>query len=164
MTELSWPDVAGRMGKGVHYLPLRIYYADTDISGAVYHANYLSYCERARSDCLRLLGVQQSETNWSTSGGQMGFVVRRAVCEFYKPARMDDLLTIETRFKSMTGARVEIAQRIRRGTELLFESEVLCAVVDGRGVPKRLPDSLKRAMEAFRAEEEGPGGAGLTHR
>jgi acyl-CoA thioester hydrolase len=149
MTAMTWPDVAGRIVNGVHYLPLRIYYADTDISGAVYHANYLSYCERARSDCLRLLGVQQSETNWSTSGGQMGFVVRRALCDFHRPARMDDLLTIETRFKAMSGARVEIAQRIMRGAELLFEAEVLVAVVDGRGVPKRIPDSLKQAMAAF---------------
>lgn len=149
MTRMEWPDVAGRIVGGVHYLPLRIYYADTDISGAVYHANYLSYCERARSDCLRLLGVQQGETNWGSTGGQMGFVVRRALCDYYRPAQMDDLLTIETRFKSMTGARVEISQRIVRGGELLFGLEVLVAVVDGRGVPKRLPESLRQAMASF---------------
>src|SRR5687768_18530595 len=85
----AWPDIAGRIVKGMHVLPVRVYYEDTDFSGAVYHANYLKFCERARSDALRLLGIRHGELE-----GQLGFVVRHMTCDFLKPARIDDLLLI----------------------------------------------------------------------
>ncbi len=104
MTE-RWPDLAGRIEGKVHVLPIRVYYEDTDFSGAVYHANYLKFCERARSDCLRLLGIHHSELQ-----GTAGFVVRRMVCDFLKPALIDDLLEVETRFGEFGGARMELNQ------------------------------------------------------
>jgi acyl-CoA thioester hydrolase len=137
-----WPDLAGRIEDGVHRLPVRIYYEDTDFSGAVYHANYLKFCERGRSDFLRLIGVHHREIM-----GQLGFVVRRMTCDFRAPARIDDLLEIETRFRSWAGARMELAQQVLREEDMLFAAEVTVALVDAEGKPKRLPSELVKAFE-----------------
>ena len=136
MTE-RWPDLAGRIAGGVHMLPIRVYYEDTDFSGAVYHANYLKFCERARSDCLRLLGIHHSELH-----GTASFVVRRMVCDFLKPALIDNLLEVQTRFVEFAGARMELSQRVMRAHEKLFEAKVTVALVDGKGKPKRLSPEM----------------------
>lgn len=142
-----WPHVGGRIAGGIHVLPVRVYYEDTDFSGAVYHANYLKFCERGRSDYLRLLGVHHHLLD------DMGFVVRRMVCDFLKPARIDDLLEVETRFVEHAGARCEISQCIKRATDSLFTAQVTVALVDGRGRPKRLPKVMTAAMK-FHPESE----------
>lgn len=140
MTE-RWPDLAGRIAGKVHVLPIRVYYEDTDFSGAVYHANYLKFCERGRSDCLRLLGIHHSELHGSAS-----FVVRRMVCDFLKPALIDNLLEVETRFVEFAGARMELVQVVRRGSEKLFEAQVTVALVDANGKPRRLPPEMTRTF------------------
>jgi acyl-CoA thioester hydrolase len=140
MTE-RWPDLAGRIAGKVHVLPIRVYYEDTDFSGAVYHANYLKFCERARSDCLRLVGIHHSELH-----GTASFVVRRMVCDFLKPALIDNLLEVETRFVEFGGARMELSQTVKRSGEKLFEAQVTVALVDGRGKPKRLPPEWARTF------------------
>jgi acyl-CoA thioester hydrolase len=134
-------DIAGAMSGGVHRLTVRVYYEDTDFSGAVYHANYLKFCERGRSDCLRLLGVAHHG-----GGGPAGFVVRRALCEFLKPATIDDLLTVETRFVEARGARMELGQSIWRGGAALFEARITVALVDAAGRPKRLTEAMRAAF------------------
>src|SRR5262245_15194040 len=88
----AWPDIAGRIEGGIHLLPIRVYFEDTDFGGVVYHANYLKFCERGRSDYLRLLGIHHHRLEG------LSFVVRHMVCDFLKPARIDELLTVETRF------------------------------------------------------------------
>ena len=138
MTE-RWPDVSGRFEGKMHILPIRVYYEDTDFSGAVYHSNYLKFCERARSDCLRLLGIHHSEMH-----GTASFVVRRMVCDFLKPAMIDNLLEVETRFVEFAGARMELTQTVMRSGEKLFEARVTVALVDGRGKPKRLPPEMTK--------------------
>ena len=140
MTE-RWPDISGRFEGKVHHLPIRVYYEDTDFSGAVYHANYLKFCERARSDCLRLLGIHHSEMHRSAS-----FVVRRMVCDFLKPALIDNLLEVETRFVEFAGARMELTQTVARAGEKLFEAQVTVALVDGQGRPKRLPPEMTKSF------------------
>ncbi len=142
MTE-RWPDLAGRVVEQIHILPIRVYYEDTDFSGAVYHANYLKFCERARSDCLRLLGLHHGELH-----GTANFVVRRMLCDFLKPAMIDNLLEVETRFVEFSGARMELEQRVLRGGEKLFAAQVTVALVDGQGRPKRLPPEMKNAFLA----------------
>src|SRR5215212_4840716 len=82
MPEAQWPDISGRVEAGLHILPVRVYFEDTDFSGAVYHANYLKFCERARSDCLRLLGIHHGELHEAGGGKRLGFVVRRLICDF----------------------------------------------------------------------------------
>jgi acyl-CoA thioester hydrolase len=140
MTE-QWPDISGRFEGKVHRLPIRVYYEDTDFSGAVYHANYLKFCERARSDCLRLLGIHHSEMH-----GTASFVVRRMVCDFLKPALIDNLLEVETRFVEFAGARMELIQTVMRAGEKLFEAQVTVALVDGQGRPKRLPPEMAKTF------------------
>ena len=135
MTE-RWPDLSGRIEGNIHILPVRVYYEDTDFSGAVYHANYVKFCERARSDCLRLLGIHHSEMH-----GTASFVVRRMVCDFLKPA-----LEVETRFIEFAGARMELVQTVRRASEKLFEAQVTVALVDGQGKPKRLPAEMTKTF------------------
>ncbi len=134
MTEL-----AGRIEGQVHILSVRVYYEDTDFSGAVYHANYLKFCERGRSDCLRLLGIHHSELH-----GTASFVVRRMVCDFLRPATIDDVLEVETRFVEFAGARMELAQQIVRSGEKLFEAQVTVALVDADGKPKRIPREMAK--------------------
>jgi acyl-CoA thioester hydrolase len=140
MTE-CWPDLAGRIEGKVHVLPIRVYYEDTDFSGAVYHANYLKFCERARSDCLRLLDIHHSELQ-----GTAGFVVRRMVCDFLKPALIDDLLEVETRFGEFGGARMELSQTVLRAKERLFEAQVTVVLVDKQGKPRRLPPEMTKTF------------------
>lgn len=140
MTE-RWPDISGRFEGKVHSLPIRVYYEDTDFSSAVYHANYLKFCERARSDCLRLLGIHHSELH-----GTASFVVRRMVCDFLKPALIDNLLEVETRFVEFAGARMELIQTVMRASEKLFEAQVTVALVDGQGRPKRLPLEMTKTF------------------
>ena len=139
----TWPDIAGRRDGPLHVLPVRVYYEDTDAGGVVYHANYLKYCERARSDCLRLLGIHQRQFE------DMGFVVRRMVCDFLKPAQLDDLVTVETRFLSMAGARLELDQKVVLGAEILFQAIVTVALIDGAGRPKRLPPGMAAALNSL---------------
>ena len=136
-----WPQLGGRITGGVHVLPVRVYYEDTDFSGAVYHANYLKFCERGRSDYLRLLGIHHHLLD------DMVFVVRRMVCDFLKPARIDDLLEVETRFVEQVGARFEISQRVKRATDSLFTAQVTAALVDGRGRPRRVPKVMAAALK-----------------
>jgi acyl-CoA thioester hydrolase len=125
MTNRSWPDLAGRIEGGVHILPIRVYYEDTDFSGAVYHANYFKFCERGRSDVLRLLGIDQ-RARWE-SDAPLAFVVTRLSCVFLRPGRADDLLEVETRLRGLTGARLDIDQRVLREGNRLFEAQVTVA-------------------------------------
>jgi acyl-CoA thioester hydrolase len=139
--------LSGRFEAGTHILPVRIYYEDTDFSGIVYHANYLRFLERGRTDFLRLAGLDQSVLH---AQGDLVFSVRRMLLDFLKPARMDDVVIVETAISVMKGASIMMAQRIRRadGTsrgETLLTAEVLVAAIrDGR--PARLPDAVRALL------------------
>lgn len=140
--------LAGRIDGETHILPVRVYYEDTDFSGVVYHASYLRFMERGRTDFLRLLGVAQGhlfETAKEEAGAGVFFVVRSMVIEFLRPARIDDVLTVETRTEVVKGATLNLAQRVLRGEEVLVEANVRVAFLAG-GKPVRIPDGLRRAM------------------
>jgi acyl-CoA thioester hydrolase len=139
-----WPDLAGRIEGGTHVLPVRVYYEDTDFSGLVYHANYLRFCERGRSDCLRLLGIHHHELQQGRLA--LSFVVRRMVCDFLAPARIDDVLEVESRFVRVSGARMEIAQTVTRDGENLFRAAVTAALVDASGRPQRFPKAMIQSL------------------
>jgi acyl-CoA thioester hydrolase len=132
----------GKITNGIHHLAVRVYYEDTDFSGYVYHANYLKFCERARSDWIRLAGFDQN--GLAASEDKTFFVIRRMNCEFIKPAKFDDILTVETKPGDIGGARFGILQRVLRGDEVLFTADVLAVLVDGRGRPKRVPPDMAR--------------------
>ncbi len=133
----------GSIVDGTHRLELRVHYEDTDFSDFVYHANYLKFCERGRSDFLRVLGLDQKAM---MAGDGLMFVVRRMVCDFLKPARFDEELTIETVPVEQAGARFEMRQKVLRGAEALFTAEVTAVLIDGRGKPRRLPPEMARLL------------------
>jgi acyl-CoA thioester hydrolase len=123
-----------------HRLMARVYYADTDFSGVVYHARYLEFFERGRSDFLRLAGVHHSELAGGSHGEALIWIVRRMEIDFRSPARMDDVLTIDTRTVKISGARISMAQQILRGDDLLVEAKVEAAIVGANGRPRRFPE------------------------
>ncbi|MCX8292978.1 tol-pal system-associated acyl-CoA thioesterase [Phyllobacterium sp. 0TCS1.6A] len=131
--------LAGELTADGHRLQARVYYADTDFSGVVYHARYLEFLERGRTDYLRLLGVHHSELAEGKLGESIVWVVRRMEINFRSAARIDDILTVETHTAAISGARVKMAQSISRGDELLLTATVEAALVNGAGRPRRFP-------------------------
>jgi len=128
------------MDEAGHALPVRVYYEDTDFSGFVYHASYLRFMERGRTELLRGLAGDQSDLHREAKG--LVFVVRRMKIDFLKPAYMDDQLVVRTTTRELRGASMTLSQDVRRGEEILVAAEVTVASVrDGRAV--RLPDSLR---------------------
>ena len=123
----------GEMRDGRHLLTVRVYYEDTDFTGIVYHANYLRYMERGRSNYLRLLGADHRALFEATEKEAPGFafVVRAMKIDFRKPARMDDVLEIITEPAEVKGASMTARQRIMRSEELLVEATVRVAFVSG---------------------------------
>ena len=139
----------GEIRDGRHVLTVRVYYEDTDFTGIVYHANYLRYMERGRTNYLRLIGADHRALFEETEKEAPGFVfvVRSMTIEFLKPARMDDVLEVVTAPEEVKGASITLHQRILRGDELLVEAHVRVAfVADGRARP--IPKALRTAMQA----------------
>lgn len=131
--------ISGALTPSGHRLMARVYYADTDFSGVVYHARYLEFLERGRSDYLRLAGVHHSELADGSLGEKVVWVVRRMEIDFRAPARIDDILTIDTRTEDISGARIFMAQKLWRGADLLIEARIEAAIVGESGRPKRFP-------------------------
>ncbi|MCW2315022.1 acyl-CoA thioester hydrolase [Rhodoblastus acidophilus] len=125
-----------------HVFPIRVYYEDTDFSGIVYHANYLRFIERARTELLREFDLRQREIH---AGAQIFFVVARMNIEFHRPAHMDDLLTVETRVERIAAATLDLDQRVKRGEETLFTARVLIAAVSG-GRACRIPRDIREKL------------------
>ena len=128
-----------------HRLPVRVYYEDTDFSGVVYHASYLRFLERGRTEILRDLGVHQADLHGGGGAGALAFVVRRMAIDWIKPARMDDLLVIETEIALLRGASMALKQRILLGAEVLLTADVLVALVSN-GKPARMSQDLKSRL------------------
>lgn len=143
------PHLDGAIRDGRHHMQVRVYYEDTDFSGIVYHANYLRFMERGRTNFLRLLGADQralfAEAEAEVPG--FAFVVRAMTLEFLKPAVMDDLLDVVTWPEIVKGASITMGQEIRRGDTVLIEAKVKVAFVAGdRARP--IPKALRLAMSA----------------
>ena len=139
----------GEIRDGRHVLTVRVYYEDTDFTGIVYHANYLRFMERGRTNHLRLLGADHRALFEETAREAPGFafVVRSMNIEYLKPARMDDVLDVITEPEEVKGASITLRQRVMRGDELLVEAHVRVAFIsDGRARP--IPKPLRIAMKA----------------
>jgi acyl-CoA thioester hydrolase len=149
------PSLAGDLHDGRHVLHVRIYYEDTDFSGVVYHASYLRFMERGRTDYLRLLGVDHrslfEETEKEAPG--FAFVVRAMTLDFLKSAHMDDVLTVTTTPEEVAGASITLRQTVSRDGVTLVEARVRVAFVSG-GKAQRIPKPLRLAM---RADQESGG-------
>lgn len=120
----------------VHRFAVRIYFEDTDLSGVVYHANYLRYMERARSDMLRLAGIDQRAQQ---EAGEGAWAVTDLAIRYRAPARLDDVLTVESHVTAVRGASVDIAQTIRRDDDMLTEATITAAFVSPQGRARRQP-------------------------
>ena len=148
----------GELRDGRHVMSVRVYYEDTDFTVRVYHANYLRFMERGRSNYLRLLGANQrglfEEIEREAPG--FAFVVRSMQIDFLKPAHMDDVLEIITEPEVVKGASLTMRQRIVRNGELLVEARVRVAFVSGgraRPIPKPLRIAMKADQDAVAAEK-----------
>lgn len=144
--------ISGTLTKTGHRLMARVYYADTDFSGVVYHARYLEFLERGRSDYLRLAGVHHTELIEGKHGERIVWVVRRMEIDFRSPARIDDILTVETRTADISGARILMAQQLKRDEEVLVEAKVEAAIIGENGRPRRFP---KEWIAAFMPQAAG---------
>lgn len=141
---------AGRFEGKVHILPIRIYYEDTDLSGVVYHANYLRYMERGRSEFFRSAGIEKlavlnDEQPWA-------WTLRRVTLEYLMPARLDDLIEVHTTAVSLTGARMVADQKIYAGGGLLTRGSVEACMIALSGRPKRIPSALRDKLAPLLCE------------
>lgn len=129
-------------------LPIRVYFEDTDFSGLVYHGSYIRWCERGRSDFLRLIGNDHRALIEGASGREpAAFVVRRMSLEFLKPARIDEVLELTTRVEETTAATLTLDQRISRDGLELFTAEVMVVLLSAAGKPLRLSSALREALQ-----------------
>lgn len=152
--EKSWPDLAGRIEAGKHILPVRVYHEDTDFTGLVYHANYLKFCERGRSDFVRLAGIGQTDM-FAGEGAQepAAFVVRHMDVDFLKPARMDDVLEIVTSVEEIGGAAMTLCQEVTRDGGVLVRIRVKIVLIGASGKPRRLGELVRHGLQAFVNQE-----------
>ena len=144
-----WPDLAGRLIAGGHVLPVRIYFEDTDFSGVVYHTNYLKFMERGRSDMLRLLGGSHDALEDGVLGEKLVFAVHRIEIEFFRPARIDDLIEVETKVGDMGGARLTLHQTVRRGAETLVQAKVTIVMINHEGRARRIPATVRDSLSTL---------------
>jgi acyl-CoA thioester hydrolase len=125
-----------------HTLQVRVYYEDTDMARIVYYANYLRYIERARSDWVRGLGIDQN----AMKAQGLVFAVRRVEADYLMPARLDDELVVETEVVQVTGARLVMDQVVRRGKDRLFHAIVTVVVITDSGHPARMPANIRQML------------------
>lgn len=140
--------ISGRFVGTTHHFAVRIYYEDTDLSGIVYHANYLRYMERARSDMLRLAGIDQRA---GVEEGTGAYAVTDLHIQYRAPARLDDELIVTSTVEQVRGASCVIHQTIRHGHTVITEAAVTAALLDPAGRPRRQPKSWIAAFEAIKS-------------
>ncbi|GAA0732728.1 tol-pal system-associated acyl-CoA thioesterase [Sphingomonas japonica] len=128
--------IEGRFDGIEHRFPVRVYFEDTDLSGVVYHANYLRFMERARSDMLRLAGIDQRAAH---EAGEGAYAVRDMAIRWLAPARLDDMLVVVSKLMKIRAAAALIHQRVMRGQTILAQADVEAAFVAPSGRPRRQP-------------------------
>ena len=142
MTDDAVP-TSGCFRNGTHVLPIRVYFEDTDAGGIVYHAGYLRYAERARTEMLRCLGIEHT---LMLAEHRVFFVVREMQVQFHAPARLDDALEVHTRTDSASGARLRLSQTVRSRDAVLVEFALTLACVTREGRPRRWPARVATAI------------------
>ncbi len=149
MTEIAG---LGAFDGKTHILPLRIYYEDTDLSGMVYHANYLRYMERGRTEFFRLAGITQMAD--LDSAEPTAWAIRNVEIKFHSPARVDDALAVHTKLTGISGARLAASQRIYAGKTLLTDGRIEACIVTLTGKPRRIPENIRALLTPFLYETE----------
>ncbi|MES2498692.1 MAG: YbgC/FadM family acyl-CoA thioesterase [Pseudomonadota bacterium] len=144
------PPYSGRFEDGAHLYALRVYFEDTDAGGVVYHASYLRFMERARSDMMRVAGIDQ---RGAMERGEGNYVVAEMTIRYRAPARLDDDLIVVSRVGTMRGASCVVHQRVICGTETVVEADVSVALVGPDGRPKRQPRHWIDIFERLKRDE-----------
>jgi acyl-CoA thioester hydrolase len=137
----------GRFDGKAHILPVRVYYEDTDVSGIVYHANYLRYMERGRSEFLRLAGIHHMVM--LANAEPIAWTIRRMEIDYAKAARLDDNLEVHTRYRTMSGARLTGEQWVKRNGVDLVTAKVEAAIITMTGKPRRIPEDVRVKLQDF---------------
>jgi acyl-CoA thioester hydrolase len=140
----------GRFEGKIHLLPIRIYYEDTDLSGIVYHANYLRFMERGRSEFFRCAGIPRLAAHHTEEA--WAWTLRKAEIEYLKPARVDDLIEVRTAAVSLTGVRMVADQRIYCGDRLLTRGSVEACIIALSGKPRRIPQDMREKLAPLVSE------------
>ncbi len=130
-----------------HVLPVRIYYEDTDFTGMVYHANYLRYFERGRSDFFRIAGI--SHTALLALAEPTAFTLVRVEVDYRRAAKVDDALLVHTAYDALQGARLMVSQRIMRGDELIAEAKIQAVCISLEGRAKRPPPEMVARLRPY---------------
>lgn len=141
--ELDAP-ISGRIADGVHILPVRVHWEDTDAGGIVYHASFLRFMERGRSEMLRVLGLDQTALR---TQHRLNYVVRRIEIDYKLPARFDMPLQVRTSADRLGAASLDLRQTITAEAETLTDAYVRCVSIDPEGKPLRAPDPVRSALE-----------------
>jgi len=137
----------GRFEGKTHILPVRVYYEDTDVSGIVYHANYLRFLERGRSEALRLAGVHHMVM---MSGEEpVAWTIRRLEIDYARPAKLDDALEVHTRYRVLAGARLTGDQWVKRQGETLISAKIEAALITMTGKPRRIPETVREKIQHY---------------
>lgn len=144
---------SGRFDGDQHLFPVRVYFEDTDLSGVVYHANYLRWFERARSDMLRLLGIDQRAAH---EAGEGAYAVSALDLKYLRPAKLDDAVLLRSHVSELSPASCRIVQRAFRDDTLLCEAKVRVAFVAPNGRPRRQPREWVAAFQTILSQAEGP--------
>ncbi|MFZ5720521.1 MAG: YbgC/FadM family acyl-CoA thioesterase [Pseudomonadota bacterium] len=144
---MSAEPTAGWLEGREHVLPVRIYYEDTDFTGMVYHANYLRYFERGRSDFFRLAGI--SHTELLNLPEPTAFTIVRIEVDYRRAARVDDALLVRTTYDAVQGARLMVSQRIVRGDDLIAEAKLQAVCIDLKGRARRPPATMVELLRPY---------------
>lgn len=142
-------DGLGRFEGKTHILPLRVYYEDTDLSGVVYHANYLRFMERGRTEFFRCCGVWLARLD---EAEPLAWTLRKAALDYHRPARLDDPIEVHTRFSGSTGVRMTGHQRVMSEGRLLVEGVVEACIITLSGRPRRIPADVMAKLQPFLSE------------
>jgi len=143
------PKGLGAFHGKTHVLPLRVYYEDTDLSGVVYHANYLRFMERGRTEFFRCAGIWLAKLH---EPEPLAWTLRRAELEYHRPARLDDPIEVHTAFGGGSGARMIAQQKVVSGTTVLVEGRVEACIITLSGKPRRIPAEVREKLLPFLGE------------
>ena len=152
MTQLKGPlGGLGTFDGKTHILPVSVYYEDTDLSGVVYHANYLRYMERGRTEFFRLAGISRAELE---AEEPTAWALRRIAVDYHRPARLDDQIMVRSVLTGLSGARMNVVQTIWCGDTLLVEGRIEACMITLTGKPRRLPKNVLETLAPFLTAEE----------
>ena len=142
---------SGQFEGPVHLYAVRVFFEDTDLSGVVYHANYLRYMERGRTEFFRMAGISRARLD---DDEPTAWTLRRIAVEYFRPARLDDRIAVHSVLTEVSGARIKVLQRIRQGDTLLVEGRIEACITTLTGKPRRLPKNVFETLAPFCVADE----------